>query len=95
VSITGRVRDANTGDGLAGWVVRVIGPTTTSVTTDATGTYLFSNLVAGTYTVCEDVQPGWTQVFPTFAEPCASGKGYNFFVDQSDSFVDFQNMPPL
>jgi len=93
-SITGKVRDANTGTGLSGWVVRVFGPTTTSTTTDANGNYQLTNLVAGTYVVCEDLQIGWTQVSPTFPEPCASGMGYNFDVPAggSDDFVYFGNV---
>jgi len=93
-SITGQVRDANTGNALAGWVVRAIGPTTASATTDATGTYVLTNLVAGAmYVVCEDVHSGWSQVSPTFANPCPSGMGYNFLVDAGgDSFVNFGNV---
>jgi hypothetical protein len=78
-------------------VVRALGPTTVSATTDATGAYVLTNLVAGgMYVVCEDVKSGWVQVSPTFANPCPSGMGYNFSVDAGgDSFVNFGNMLQL
>ncbi|MBE9216279.1 carboxypeptidase regulatory-like domain-containing protein, partial [Plectonema cf. radiosum LEGE 06105] len=36
----------------------------TSTQTDADGNYSFNNLVPGTYTVAEIMQPGWQQTFP-------------------------------
>jgi hypothetical protein len=92
-SITGQVRDVTAGSGLAGWTVQAFGPTTASATTDANGNYTLSGLADGTYTVCEVLQPGWTQVSPTFPESCASGMGYNFSVSSSSSasFVNFGN----
>lgn len=94
ISITGRVRDANTGDGLPGWVVSITGPTSMSMTTDANGNYQLNGLAAGTYIVCEQVQSGWSEVSPTFPEACASGMGYSFTLSdgQTADFVDFRNL---
>jgi hypothetical protein len=90
------VLDANSGAGLAGWVVSVTGPTTMSTTTDANGNYLLSGLVAGTYVVCEAVQSGWSQVSPMFPASCASGFGYDFTLtpDGSAQAVNFRNQQP-
>jgi len=94
-SITGKVRAATTGAGLPGWVVVASGPTTVSTTTDANGNYVLVVTGGVPYVVCEQLQSGWTQVSPTFAEPCASGMGYNFAVSAGGSadFNDFRNMP--
>jgi subtilisin family serine protease len=35
-----------------------------STTTDASGNYAFTNLRPGTYTVAEQLQPGWKQTYP-------------------------------
>ena len=95
VAISGKVVDASTGTGQAGWTVQVFGPTTTSTTTDASGNYLFNALVAGTYTVCEVVQTGWTEVKPIDQAPCASGFGYTFslIAGGSAELVNFGNQP--
>jgi hypothetical protein len=78
---------------MAGWVVTVTGPTTMSTTTDANGNYLFNSLASGTYLVCEQLQSGWSEVFPTSAASCATGLGYDFTVDpgQTAEFVEFHN----
>lgn len=91
-TITGTVRDANTGAGLAGWVVMAIGPTTVTTTTDAGGNYTLT-VPAATYVVCEQLQTGWQQVSPMFPEPCPTGFGYNFPVDVglNSPFVNFGN----
>ena len=52
--------------GLSGWRIRL---STNSIQVDSTltngsGNYTFSNLTAGTYTVSEGVQNGWTETFP-------------------------------
>lgn len=95
VAISGRVVDVTTGSGQAGWTVQVFGPTTTSATTDASGNYLFNTLVAGTYTVCEVVQTGWTEVKPIDQASCASGLGYTFslIAGGSAELVNFGNQP--
>lgn len=53
--------------GLAGWTITATnngtGATVTTVT-DANGFYSFNNLAAGTYTISESPQTGWTQTMP-------------------------------
>ena len=94
MSIDGTVYNENTWGVLQGWSVTVSGPVNSSTVTDANGHYVFSGIPAGTYTVCEVVQSGWTQSSPTMPAACASGKGYNFSLTAggSGSFVDFGNM---
>ncbi|MGO9113784.1 MAG: LamG-like jellyroll fold domain-containing protein [Thermoguttaceae bacterium] len=69
-------RDA--GDpGLAGWTVYLdangngqLDPGEVSTTTAADGSYSFSNLPAGSYTVAEVTKPGWVETSPgTTAQP--------------------------
>ena len=64
--------------GLANWVVELTGTVTATTTTDASGTYVFTGLPAGTYTVCEQVQSGWRQTWPPSGTPCPTGVGYTF-----------------
>jgi hypothetical protein len=57
------VRDVSE-PGLAGWTIVLDaggGSTPLTAVTDVTGSYLFSNLPAGTYRVQEVGQPGWVQ----------------------------------
>jgi len=65
-----RDTDPDTGEliepGLPGWTVfldfnndRLLDPTEPSTTTDANGSYLFTNLPADDYEVTEVVPPGW------------------------------------
>ena len=49
---------------LSGWRVRLSGPKSDSGFTDINGQIIFSNLVAGTYTLGEAVQSGWVQPSP-------------------------------
>ena len=64
------VRDAGE-PGLSGWTVfvdsnnnRTLDAGETSTITDAQGNYAFTALAAGTYTVAEVMQTGWTQTCP-------------------------------
>ena len=49
--------------GLAGWTITLT-PGILTTTTSATGSYCFTGLTPGTYTVSEVQQPGWTQTLP-------------------------------
>lgn len=93
VSIDGTVYNAVDFSALVGWTVTISGPVSQSTVTDANGHYLFSGIPAGTYTVCETLQSGWTESFPTMSAACASGLGYTFSLSAggSGSFVDFGN----
>jgi len=97
LSIVGKVRDAVTGSGLAGWCVTISTDAGSAVAqSDASGNYVFANLPDATYLICEDVKDGWQQTFPS-AEmggvPCPAGLGHQFALGgMSASFVDFRNM---
>ncbi|NJD53818.1 MAG: ammonia-forming cytochrome c nitrite reductase subunit c552 [Candidatus Methanoperedens sp.] len=54
----------NNGTGLANWNITLTKPDNTVMdnVTDASGMYQFMNLPGGTYTVAEQMQPGWTNV---------------------------------
>ncbi len=57
------VKDA--GDSaLSAWTIRLNGGATATTTTDPGGNYSFTGLSAGSYTVSEDLQPGWLQTHP-------------------------------
>jgi hypothetical protein len=64
--------------GLAGWTIHLFGtdglgnPVHLTDVTDATGLYSFANLNPGSYTVCEELQPTWTQTFPTVGADCTA-----------------------
>jgi hypothetical protein len=80
--------------GLSGWVIELSGTVTATAVTDATGSYRFSGLPAGTYTICEVVQSGWRQTWPTPGTACSTGVGYTFELadGRSGEFVDFGNV---
>jgi hypothetical protein len=96
LSIVGRVRDAATGVGLAGWCVQLFTEAGTAVAeSDASGNYVFANLPDGTYLICEDVKDGWQQTFPSVAVggvPCPTGFGHQFPLGGNASNVDFKNL---
>ncbi len=96
-SIDGQVFvDASPWPGLQGWCVTVSGPVSATAVTDASGNYLFPGLPAGTYTVCEAVQSGWHETFPTSGPACATGFGWT--IDVKDgfgaSYIWFGNLTP-
>jgi hypothetical protein len=67
---------------------------TATTLTDGSGNYTFSNLPAGTYTVCEQVQTGWIQTRPLSGPACPTGLGYTFTLldGRSAYFVNFANV---
>ena len=96
-SIDGQVFvDASPWPGLQGWCVQANGPVSATAVTDASGNYLFPGLPAGTYTVCETVQTGWHQTFPTSGPSCANGFGWTISVMDGGgaSFIWFGNLTP-
>ena len=96
-SIDGQVFvDASPWPGLQGWCVTASGPVSATAATDASGNYLFSGLPAGTYTVCEALQSGWHETFPTSGPACATGLGWTITVTDGSgaSFIWFGNLTP-
>ncbi len=93
--------------GLSGWTIRAYadangdgltttGETFVSTTTDTSGNYSFT-LRPGNYVVCEVLQAGWTQTFPTGTDECtltglgADGWAITLTSNQTDSGNDFGN----
>ncbi len=63
--LSGYKIDNCTGQPLSGWTITVNNSTDTwSNDTDADGFWEICNLEDGTYTVCEVLKPGWTQIAP-------------------------------
>jgi len=96
-SIDGQVYiDASPWPGLAAWCVELSGPVTATAVTDVFGNYIFTGLPAGTYKVCEVLQSGWHQTFPTAGPSCPTGIGWTLAVSEgsSNGFMWFGNLPP-
>jgi Methyladenine glycosylase/SdrD B-like domain len=76
------VRDAGE-PALAGWQIHLFSNADPSfhqqATTGAEGTYNFTGLALGTYTVCETLQASWTQTAPTSGANCSSLTGVSGF----------------
>jgi Concanavalin A-like lectin/glucanases superfamily/SdrD B-like domain/GEVED domain len=73
--------------GLPGWTITLT-PGSLTTTTDASGNYCFGPLAAGTYTVSEVLQAGWTQTLP-------GGLGtYSVTVPPSVANLNFGNCHP-
>jgi hypothetical protein len=56
----------------SGWTVKITNNrnnVSSSTTTDSSGAYQFPNLTPGTYTVTQQVPPGWQQVAPFSIDP--------------------------
>ncbi|HEV8539175.1 MAG TPA: S8 family serine peptidase, partial [Bacteroidota bacterium] len=51
-------------EGLTDWTIQLSGLLTTSTMTDSGGTYAFTDLPAGSYTVSESSKAGWIQTLP-------------------------------
>jgi hypothetical protein len=92
-SITGKVTNSSTFAPLANWCVEIFGTLSASMPTDASGNYTFSGLPAGTYSVCIDVQSGWTLDASLTGAACPGGTAYTFSFDSVGypaSFVNFR-----
>ncbi|MBM4166777.1 MAG: hypothetical protein FJ218_07690, partial [Ignavibacteria bacterium] len=73
--------------GIANWKIKISGAAYDSVFTDNDGNYLFTQLLAGNYTVGEENKPGWSQTFP------ATPGTYSLAVVNASNFTekDFGN----
>lgn len=102
MSIEGQVyQDFAPWSGLEGWCIQLTGPVSGAVTTAPGGTYRFSGLLPGTYTVCEVLQATWRETFPGDGAACAGGFGYTItfssdpiYIGYGVSFIDFANITP-
>jgi hypothetical protein len=94
-SITGTVYNSNTGVGLPGWTVLLGGDFSATAITDASGHYSFTGLSAGNYTVCEVMQAGFSESYPSpgYASCGLNGWGYSFSILalSVNPFIDFAN----
>jgi len=87
--------------GLSGWTIWAYGPDqfATSTVTNGDGEYWFTDLLPGTYDVCEDEQIGWTQTYPNTVETgfvdCDGTIGYEVLLSDATTTVrenaDFGN----
>lgn len=90
-AIVGRVFDGDV-NGLANWTVTLSGTVTATAVTDASGSFAFRGLQAGTYIVCEawteSWQDVWFQYWPRFGTTkCSSpgtGLGYTLVITAAD-----------
>jgi uncharacterized surface anchored protein len=84
--ISGYKIQGETGQGLAGWNITVSNRSgqVAKVTTNASGGYLVCNLLPGTYTVCEELQPGWMNVTPICVD---------VVLTCTNATIDFENDP--
>lgn len=68
------------------------GPVNAVAKTDASGSYIFTGLPEGTYTVCEVVPSGWQQSYPTDGAACPGGGfGYSFYLEYNAGWNHFYN----
>jgi len=83
---------------LSGWTISLTGTdglgnaVSLTDTTDANGDYSFS-VTPGSYTVCETLQTGWQQTFPSSGADCGGSVGYSITLisQQVDSDNNFGN----
>ncbi len=80
--------------GLAGWTVDLLNASNSVVdtaTTDSNGTYSFTSIAPGSYTVAEVLQPGYVQTSPPAAGTYAITLSTGQIIDNLD-FGDFQTV---
>ncbi|MEI6104333.1 MAG: hypothetical protein WCP70_10350 [Methanothrix sp.] len=96
ICISGHNFENSTGKGLAGWTIVVSNVTDqlTTVTND-TGYWQVCGLPADSYTVCEELKDGWTQVIKDGTQIETDGC-YNIILGYSESVpnLDFYNDAP-
>ena len=86
ICLSGHKFLASTGAPLAGWNITATDSTgiVFNATTDSNGCWVICNISIGSYTVSEELKPGWTQISPK--------GGYNVVLDNdSISDLDFTN----
>ncbi|KPQ44056.1 MAG: hypothetical protein MPEBLZ_01360, partial [Candidatus Methanoperedens nitroreducens] len=98
--ISGFKLDSN-GTGLANWTIMLTKPDSTvqNSVTDASGMYQFMNLPGGTYTVAEQMQPGWTNVSAMSMQVTIAGSDMmnrnftNAMISQQPNVTSFELTP--
>jgi hypothetical protein len=77
--------------------MQLSGPITATAVTDLYGAYSFTGVPPGTYSVCEVLQSGWTEAFPTamFGVPCPTGYGWTLTLADGAlaEWNNFGNLP--
>jgi hypothetical protein len=81
------VRDADE-PGIENWFIMLSGPVSATTYTDAAGSYAFTGLPDGTYTVCELQRFGWIQTAPQTPSSCTSGFGYTIVITAGQGATD-------
>jgi len=76
--------------GMAGWKIFLQGPVNDTIVTKTDGSFTFSNLLAGTYTVREYILPGWSLSVPSQPQV------YSIRLDTTKTFAvcNFLNYSP-
>jgi|GEM_PF-1633728 protocatechuate 3,4-dioxygenase beta subunit len=75
--------------GLTGWTLKIAGTDTATKVSDFNGSYSFSNLLLGNYTVCQVLQTSWTQTQP-FNDGCYSVLINSGTIASNRNFGNFQ-----
>jgi photosystem II stability/assembly factor-like uncharacterized protein len=65
--------------GMAGWKVQIAGPETLQTYSLSDGSFTFSDVTLGVYTLTQEVLPGWSQTMP------ASPGGYGFTLTKTET----------
>ncbi|MEK7547005.1 MAG: SdrD B-like domain-containing protein [Patescibacteria group bacterium] len=80
--------------GLSGWTINLTGVVSSGTVADGSGNYTFSGLADGSYTVCEVLQSGWTQTYPSSGASCSgTTNGYSVTITGGNTSInnDFGN----
>ena len=90
-NISGFKIDNSTGMGLANWNITLTKPDNTVLNnvTDSNGMYQFMNLSNGTYTITEEMQPGWTNVSAMPMTVTITGSDM-----MNQNFTNIMQLPP-
>jgi uncharacterized repeat protein (TIGR01451 family) len=80
--------DSSTGSGLGGWTINLLqnNQIVNTTTTANDGSFSFSNLVNGVYSLTEGLQSGWTQIFAPGGITLSAGQ-----ISADNNFGNFHN----
>jgi hypothetical protein len=74
--------------GISGWTVTLSGAASLSTKSAGDGSYSFTNLPAGSYTLCVTPMSGWNQV-TSGDGTCPSGVGYNIEIPDWGVVIEY------